>query len=72
MTLIERVKELDRLYLASDAATRAADDATDPAIRRRLRRKAHRLYRAYAALRDSRRGRPAAARAAGVGEGETK
>jgi hypothetical protein len=57
MTLTERVKELDRLYLAHDAIFRAYVVAIGSPAEKRMRRKVNRAWAKYAALRDSRRGR---------------
>ena len=60
MTLFERISKLDRLYLAHDALVRRFDAATDASERGRLRRRARAAWKAYTALRDSRRGIPRA------------
>ncbi len=55
MTLFDRVRELDRLYLAHDALCRLLD-AASPVQQKWLCREARRAWARYVALRDSRRG----------------
>lgn len=56
MTLIERIKELDRLYLKHDRLLKAADDAGNqrkPKLAAAIRRRARAAWREYVKLRDS-------------------
>jgi hypothetical protein len=68
MTLSERITELDRLYLAWDAAWVRLMKARGATNRARLRRAVGRARRRYEALRDSGRGLPVGCRRAVVGD----
>jgi hypothetical protein len=50
--LIERRRELDRLYMLSDNASRAASRCGSPAEKEILTRKANRYWRLYQSLKN--------------------
>ncbi len=58
MTITERVNELDRLYLAHDAASKEYVAAVGTPRQYLCRRKCRHAWAAYIELRDSRRGLP--------------